>query len=289
MSLLKGRAKKYDGTAIDYVSIFSWTDGKCIGQATPNSSGNWYYYHHADTLVGITYVADGCEPITHGAYTVERNNDLNPEWAVINSTFNTDLVDDAGKIWTAHGNANVNSGALHLDGNGDCINTPFSPDISFHNSEDVTIRFRARVDSFSSGVKLLLMTRKDLPSNQGGIHHWVMFATVGGVSFGMWNGVNGGLLINKTWDDIYTFGTEFELSLERKEMAWRLYINGVQQGASVTQTSNYKYTDGALLNVGSEFKAGGDTGRDLKGSISNLQILKGGALGGGGATTPLIT
>ena len=68
MSKIEGKAKKYDGTEIDYVSIFNWSDGKCIAQVTPDAAGGWEYEHFADLNVGITYVADGCEPITHGPY-----------------------------------------------------------------------------------------------------------------------------------------------------------------------------------------------------------------------------
>lgn len=68
MSAITGRAKKYDGTPIDYVSIFNWDDGKCIAQVTPNAAGDWSYTYTNSLKVGITYVADGCEPITHGAY-----------------------------------------------------------------------------------------------------------------------------------------------------------------------------------------------------------------------------
>lgn len=65
---IEGRAKKHDGTAIDYVSIFNWSDGKCIAQVTPNASGSWSYKYFNNLKIGITYIADGCEPITHGAY-----------------------------------------------------------------------------------------------------------------------------------------------------------------------------------------------------------------------------
>lgn len=68
MSAITGRAKKHDGTPIDYVSIFNWDDGKCIAQVTPNAAGDWSYPYSNNLRVGITYVADGCEPITHGAY-----------------------------------------------------------------------------------------------------------------------------------------------------------------------------------------------------------------------------
>lgn len=68
MTWLRGKAKKYDGSPIDYVSIFNWPTGKCIAQVQPDEMGNWKYDYYADLNIGITYVADGCEPITHGAY-----------------------------------------------------------------------------------------------------------------------------------------------------------------------------------------------------------------------------
>lgn len=69
MSAITGRAKKHDGTPIDYVSIFNWDNGTCIAQVTPNAVGDWSYTYTNNLKVGITYVADGCEPITHGAYS----------------------------------------------------------------------------------------------------------------------------------------------------------------------------------------------------------------------------
>lgn len=68
MTWLRGKAKKYDGSPIDYVSIFNWPTGKCIAQVQPDERGNWRYDYYTDLNIGITYVADGCEPITHGAY-----------------------------------------------------------------------------------------------------------------------------------------------------------------------------------------------------------------------------
>jgi len=69
MSKITGRAKKYDGTAIDYVSIFNWDDGKCIAQVAPDVAGAWSYDYLGEINIGITYVADGCESITHGPYS----------------------------------------------------------------------------------------------------------------------------------------------------------------------------------------------------------------------------
>lgn len=68
MTWLRGKAKKYDGGSIDYVSIFNWPTGECIAQVQPDDMGNWKYDYYADLNIGITYVANGCEPITHGPY-----------------------------------------------------------------------------------------------------------------------------------------------------------------------------------------------------------------------------
>ncbi len=70
MAVISGNAKKFDGTAIDYVSIFNWSDGKCIAQVIPDALGNWSYSYIKTLKIGVTYVANGCEPITHGKYTL---------------------------------------------------------------------------------------------------------------------------------------------------------------------------------------------------------------------------
>lgn len=81
---ITGRAKKYNGTAIDYVSIFKWSDGKCIAQVIPDSSGIWEYVYPRNENIGITYVANGCEPITHGAYEITVNSSAHKWWRISN-------------------------------------------------------------------------------------------------------------------------------------------------------------------------------------------------------------
>lgn len=70
MSEITGRAKKYDGSPIDYVSIFYWSDGRCIKQIVPDAEGDWAWAYDRSAAIGITYVSDGCEPITHGPYFI---------------------------------------------------------------------------------------------------------------------------------------------------------------------------------------------------------------------------
>lgn len=73
MAVINGRAKRYDGNAIDYVLIFRWKDGKRLGKSIPDAAGNWSFEYDHNIIVGITYVAEGCEPITHGAYELVTN------------------------------------------------------------------------------------------------------------------------------------------------------------------------------------------------------------------------
>lgn len=105
MSRIEGRAKKHDGTAIDYVSIFNWIDGKCIAQVKPNDLGAWKYDYFVDLNIGITYIADGCEPVTHGPYqmlgffepTVLFSNNEQGVW-LDPSDLSTMFQDEAGTV-----------------------------------------------------------------------------------------------------------------------------------------------------------------------------------------------
>ena len=73
MATINGRAKRYDGLPIDYVLLFQWKTGKCLAKRVPDSAGNWSFEYEINMIVGITYVADGCEPITHGPYEFVLN------------------------------------------------------------------------------------------------------------------------------------------------------------------------------------------------------------------------
>lgn len=73
MATINGRAKRYDGLPIDYVLLFQWKTGKCLGKSIPNAAGNWSFDYDTNLMVGITYISDGCEPITHGAYELVLN------------------------------------------------------------------------------------------------------------------------------------------------------------------------------------------------------------------------
>ena len=92
MSKIRGKAKRYDGAPIDYVSLFDWIDGKCIAQVVPDTAGNWVYDYFKDLNIGITYVSNGCEPITHGEY--EFAYQFNPlDDSLLHYDFNGNVLD----------------------------------------------------------------------------------------------------------------------------------------------------------------------------------------------------
>ena len=103
-----GRAKKFDGTAIDYVSIFNWDDGKCIAQVEPDLSGMWEYQYSKDLRVGVTYVANGCQPVTHGAYQFTYQPSVPTDY-ILAYSFDGNVLDK-----TANALHGVTSGALNF-------------------------------------------------------------------------------------------------------------------------------------------------------------------------------
>lgn len=69
IEMVSGTALKSSGGPVDYVRAFIWPDGPTASITAPNSSGEWLLDLGVSVPFGITYVADGCAPITHGPYT----------------------------------------------------------------------------------------------------------------------------------------------------------------------------------------------------------------------------
>lgn len=120
MSKIAGRAKRYDGTAIDYVSIFDWSSGACIKQVITDASGNWEFYYDSDIVVGLTYVADGCEPITHGSYRLSDNQIKHKWWRFKNIAVRADSMPNAEFPFASISVIkfyNINSDVISVGGN----------------------------------------------------------------------------------------------------------------------------------------------------------------------------
>ncbi len=192
---------------------------------------------------------------------------------VIWSDFTTNLIDDTGKTWTAINGASVTDGALTLvRANQQRLEMPYSPDFHFTNSEDVLIQGIFNISDFTSGLRVLLTTRRDA----GGTSGWCIYlSSSNAVRFLLWSQTSG-TLIDKTWDASYLSGVDFKLELKRINMVWSLLINDVVIGTSVNQTSNYIMNTDSKLTIGSEFNtdASADYSRDLDGTIRYLHILK---------------
>lgn len=66
---ISGNATKASGLPVDSVVVFDWSTEEVLAKLIPELDGNWTATVPAG-LYGITYLADGCAPVTHGPYTV---------------------------------------------------------------------------------------------------------------------------------------------------------------------------------------------------------------------------
>ncbi|MCH7331827.1 hypothetical protein [Acinetobacter modestus] len=191
---------------------------------------------------------------------------------VIWSDFTTNLIDDTGKTWTTINGASVTDGALTLvRANQQRLEMPYSPDFHFTNSEDVMIHCKVKISNFSSDKRVLLTTRKD----QGNVNNWCIYLEPNSIHFFIWSG-SGSTVVDKIWSSVYAFNSEFDLVLKRESMVWKLIIDDVEVGSSVTQSANYVANTNSKLTIGSEFNTdtSADYSRDLDGTIRYLHILK---------------
>lgn len=243
-------------------------------------SGDVRTYVDTDIEVGKTYytaigsVKNAIEKLSDEIKVYAFNSNL----FAINSDFESNLIDKTGKVWTAGGNANVSNGKLNLGGMGDYLTTPASNDYHFNNSEDVTIRFKVKINSFKdSNIATVFSTFMPDAGNP----NYSVRVLNNSIMMVMWSAQR------PTWSYSIPLGIEKEISIERESMIWRLYVDGVQIGSTFTQTSNYtKYIATAYLGSGIYESYGSE--RDLNGTIRKFQIIKGLAVGVGQSTTPRI-
>ena len=237
---------------------------------------------YVDTVVdvGKTYYTS----ISSVRNAVEKLSDeikvyaFNSNLFAINSDFESNLIDKTGKVWTVAGNANVSDSRLNLDGTGDYLTTPASNDYHFNNSEDVTIRFKVKINSFkASNIATIFSTYKNFDANQ----NYSVRVLNNVIAIVMWSAQS------PIWTYSIPLGVEKEISIERESMIWRLYVDGVQIGSTFTQTSNYAKSI-MTSYLGSGIYEGYNSDRDLNGTLRKFQIIKGLAVGGGQSTTPRI-
>lgn len=66
---MAGTATVHSGGPVDRVLVFDWQGGELAGMTEPNETGGWSLAV-LPGVYGVTYLAEGCAPVTHGPYTV---------------------------------------------------------------------------------------------------------------------------------------------------------------------------------------------------------------------------
>lgn len=72
---ITGNATVASGGPIDAVRVFEWPTGDLAAIATPDENGDWTATIETTGDYGITYIAEGHQPITHGPYFIEPVTD----------------------------------------------------------------------------------------------------------------------------------------------------------------------------------------------------------------------
>lgn len=262
----------------DLNSMPTYTETNILEETFIDTSANYGKKYY----VVFSSVRDSVEKYSKQIklFTVNGNISL---WSDFIENFN----DDANIEWTKINSPTIESNHLKLvRSSSQRLEIPYSNSFHFNEGEDVTIRCSLKVTNFSTDRRVLLTTRRD----DVNARNWAIYLNPNGITLLVWSGTSSGPVVNKTWDSVYNFDEEFEISLERKDMVWNLYINGNVAGTSYTQTDNYTPYLSSKLTLGSEFNTdnSSDTSRDLDGTIRYLQFIKNQALGDGTSSTPSI-
>lgn len=165
MSKITGKAKKFDGAPVDYVSIFNWSDGKCIAQVIPDASGNWSYAYNLPINIGITYIADGCEPITHGKYSFVPNP---LEDSILHYSFDGNVLDQSDynlngvKVGNVDYVAGRKVGTQAINFTNGCVYTTAPLPI---NSNKVSLSFWLKASVSTGTLETVIAISKDTDTN----------------------------------------------------------------------------------------------------------------------------
>lgn len=188
----------------------------------------------------------------------------------------TTFTDGSGKAWTARGNAQIDTaqskfgGASGLfDGTGDYIDTPDHSDWQLDdgsNSNEWTIDFWVRFASTSGNqgfISQIVDANNAWKVNgfgAGSVQNLAFFVTSGGTNI---------VAITRAWSP--SINTWYHIAVVKQgTTGYRLFIDGVQQGATETDTSTIPDYAGSA-NIGK----GLVSGEYLNGWIDELRVSKG--------------
>src|SRR5690554_6140971 len=65
---ISGNATTAEGLPVDLIRVFNWPGGALARTVIPDATGNWGFDPKKPGEFGVTYIAAGCQPITHGPY-----------------------------------------------------------------------------------------------------------------------------------------------------------------------------------------------------------------------------
>lgn len=274
MAKIQGVAKKFDGTKIDYVQVFNWSNGKCITVAATDVTGNWSANLYGLINVGLTYVANGCEPITHGAYSFDFPFDAS--WSTVSLLLHLDDdYLDAKNINTFTKSGVANFGAGRFDKaleflpvsstsvNGLLESTVSNPNLSL-GTGDFTIELFVKPSASykqSSQALISLFTVNTLAG-------WQVYLPSLKPSFYMYNNLTAGTLASSS---AITVDEWSHIAVCRQSGVSYLYVNGVMKD-SLADTRNYSSTD-TQLSIG--YQVSGSARYPLTGMLDEIRITKG--------------
>jgi len=96
---ITGNVTTASGAPADWVRVFVWPDQELVAIAKPDEEGNWAANIEVTGHYGLTYIAEGCQPITHGPYYIEASAPALP--TVIGEAFGGGFyagdIEDGGK------------------------------------------------------------------------------------------------------------------------------------------------------------------------------------------------
>lgn len=285
MSKINGKAKKYDGTPIDYVQIFNWITGNSIGVSKPDNAGNWSYDLYGKLGVGLAYVANGCEPIAHGPYYFDFPFD--EHWSKVSLLLHFDGSSiDASKFssFTSIGDISYTQGRFDnamrfLPASSSAINGLLGNETGNQNLSlgmgDFTVELFVKPNSTYTQTDQVLISL----FNTSGFAGWQVLLS--GLKPAVYKYDGGGSTF-LTSNVVLSTSTWHHLAFCRLNGVSSLYVDGVLT-SSANDPSNYLATD-VKISIG--YQEYGGSRYPFSGVIDELRITKGMTRYNGNFTPP---
>jgi len=187
----------------------------------------------------------------------------------------TNFTDEAGKTVTANGNAHIDAsqgkfgGSSGLfDGNGDYLSLAYSDDWNF-GSGDFTIDFWVNFNAFPTGDGYMTFYDQGVTGS-----HWIIFTVYDSVGtphldFYCYD-TSIPFSINIDRAPSMSLNTWYHIAIMRAANDFKLFFDGVQQGATVTNS-------GTMPDISTEVRIGGSQvgGYYFNGWIDEFRVSKG--------------